>query len=306
MKNKLIGLVACYLQLFTVANAQTPGVLSRRLPPGTKVERDIEYSHIDGVSLKLDIYSPEQPIEHSAPLVVWIHGGAWLGGDKQACPAVRLVKRGYIVASVNYRLSQKAIYPAQIQDCKTAIRWLRAHAEEYHIDAARIGAWGSSAGGHLVALLGTSGGVDELNPSTLKHRQLSDRVQAVCDFFGPTDFLQMDKHALASAPFKHDAPDSPESKLIGAAIQENPDLVARANPIFYVSSDDPPFLIMHGDQDPLVPFHQSELLAQALSAVGVDNQFQLVKGYGHGLSGNNEVDAQVDEFFDRILKPSLR
>ena len=275
---------------------------TRPLPDGVVASRDIEYAQADDVSLKLDIYRSKEKAEAPQPLIVWIHGGAWRAGDKRNCPAIRLVSTGYIVASINYRLSQQAIYPAQIYDCKAAIRWLRANAAEYDIDPERVGVWGSSAGGHLVALLGTSGGVKALSDPKLGNGDESSRVQAVCDFFGPTDLLQMDAHALETAPFKHDAPDSPESRLIGGPIQEHPEKVARANPITYVTDDDPPFLIVHGDQDRLVPHHQSLLLARALKKSGVSCDLHIIEGAGHGFGRNPDVAKLVDTFFDKVLK----
>jgi acetyl esterase/lipase len=187
-------------------------------------------------------------------------------------------------------LSGDAIFPAQIEDCKAAVRWLRAHAKEYGLNPDRFGVWGSSAGGHLVALLGTSGDV-------------SSRVQAVCDYYGPTDLLQMDAHALPSARLKHDPATSPESRLIGGAIQENKEKTTRANPIVYVTPDDPPFLIVHGDADPVVPIHQSQLLFDALKKAGVSVRFHTIKGAGHGQGfGGREIDEMVNNFFDSYLK----
>ncbi|MCB9921459.1 MAG: alpha/beta hydrolase fold domain-containing protein [Planctomycetaceae bacterium] len=270
------------------------------VPSGFVATRDVEYAEADGVRLLLDVYAPEEPSK-PRPLIVWVHGGGWRNGSKDQCPALRFLELGYIVASVEYRLSNVAIYPAQIQDCKAAIRWLRANAKSYSIDPDRVGVWGSSAGGHLAALLGTSGEDDFLEG---KHgnTQQSSRVQAVCDFFGPTDFSQMDAHALSAAPFKHDAPDSPEALVIGGPVQENPDKVARANPITYVSSDDPPFLIVHGDQDPLVPLHQSQLLFDALKRVKCDVRLHIVAGGAHGFGRAPKVDKLVEEFFADKLR----
>lgn len=274
------------------------------VPAGFRSHRDLEYATIGEQRLLLDVYAPEKS-STARPLIVWVHGGAWRSGNKDRCPALRLLTEGYVVASVNYRLSYEAVYPAQIQDCRAAIRWLRANAEKYSIDPDRIGVWGSSAGGHLVALLGTSGDVESLE-GTSGNLDHSSRVQAVCDFFGPTDFLQMDTQALPSAPFKHDAPDSPESIVIGGPIQENKDKVARANPVTYVTPDDPPFLVVHGDKDPLVPWQQSRLLVEALRRKKVDVEFHIVKGAGHGFGNNSQVDKMVSEFFARILTPERR
>jgi acetyl esterase/lipase len=281
-----------------LVGAQNPAA-SPPLPEGATALRDLEYARVGERSLRLDLYLPAKPTERR-PVVIWIHGGGWQSGSKSGTPALSMVRQGYAVASVEYRLSPEAPFPAQIYDCKAAIRWLRAHAKEHGLDEAHFGAWGSSAGGHLVALLGTSGGVKELEGEE-GNADRSSRVQAVCDWFGPTDFLRMDK---AGSRMRHDAPDSPEARLIGGPIQENAAKVAKANPITYVSKDDPPFLIMHGDQDPLVPFNQSELLLEALKQAGVAVTFQPIKGSGHGgpLFNTPEVRRQVIEFFDRELK----
>jgi acetyl esterase/lipase len=270
--------------------------LAPRIPEGVKVEHSLVYARTPQKDLLIDLYLPERA-QGRLPVILWVHGGAWRGGSKDRCPAVRLVPRGYAAASISYRLSQEAIFPAQIHDVKAAVRWLRANAAHYHLDAERIAAWGSSAGGHLVALLGTSGGVKQLE-GDLGNPEFSSRVQAVIDFFGPSDFLQMSKFP---GQMDHDAPNSPESQLIGGPIQQHPEKVRRADPITYVSQDDPPFLIMHGDRDETVPLNQSELLHAALTKTGVEVTFEVVRGAGHGFSGP-EINAQVDAFLDRCLK----
>lgn len=261
----------------------------RALPEGTRVFRDLGYVTNGHPRQKLDLYLPAQGT--NLPLVVWIHGGAWLAGSKEQCRALPLLKDGFAAASVNYRLSQHAIFPAQLEDCKAAIRWLRAHARQYGIDPDRIGVWGESAGGHLAALLGTTGDITEFD--TGENLDVSSRVQAVCDWFGPTDFIQMNRFPEVQ---DHDAPDSPESRLIGGPVLENKDKARRANPITYVSKDDPPFLIMHGDKDRLVPINQSELLAEALKSAGLKVTFHVVRGAGHGF-GAPEHFGLVRNFF---------
>lgn len=275
-------------------------------PRGVRVLRDLEFAKVGGRSLKLDLYLPGKPAgadgESAPPLVIWIHGGAWRAGNKDRPPAAPLAGRGYAVASISYRLSQEATFPAQLHDCKAAVRWLKAHAKEYGYDPDRVGVWGASAGGHLAALLGTTGDVKDLEGDVGDHPDPASRVQAVVDWFGPTDFLRMNAHRPPGARQDHDTPDSPESQLIGGPIQQNPDKAKRANPITYVSKDDPPFLLMHGDRDPLVPHHQSELLAAALKGTGVDATLHTVKGAGHGFGGP-EVMRRVEAFFDKHLKP---
>lgn len=157
--------------------------------------------------------------------------------------------------------------------------------------------WGSSAGGHLVALLGTAGDVKEFDKG--RNLNVSSGVQAVCDYFGPTDFTQMSKFPGKT---DHDAADSPESKLIGGPVQQNKEKAQRANPITYVSRDEPPFLIVHGDQDQSVPHNQSQLLYEALKKVGVQVKFHTVKEAGHGRFKDPAVQKIVDDFFDKHLK----
>jgi acetyl esterase/lipase len=262
------------------------------------VLRDIEYVPGGHERQKLDLYLPKEPDPNGRrPLIVWVHGGAWLGGSKDRPPALPFVDKGCAVASINYRLSQHATFPAQLQDCKAAIRWLRASAGRYGYDPNRVGVWGASAGGHLVALLGTTGDVKEFDVDP--YPGVSSRVQAVCDFFGPTDFTKMSSFW---STMRHDAPDSPESKLIGGPIQENKDKVQRANPITYVTVDDPPFLIVHGDKDPLVPHNQSEILYNALKKAGVEATLYTVSGGGHGGFKDPQVDVLVAQFFERHLR----
>ena len=267
-----------------------------------RILRDLEYVPGGHERHKLDLYLPEQIGQQGdaakpLPLIIWVHGGAWQSGDKKSCPAVRFVQKGYAVASVNYRLSQHAIFPAQIEDCKAAVRWLRANARQYNLDPNRFAAWGASAGGHLVALLGTTGGIKEFDKG--QNLDVSSRVQAVCDYFGPTDFLKI---ADFASKMNHAAADSPESKLIGGPILESPDACKRANPTSYVTKDDPPFLIVHGDADPLVPHNQSQIFFEALKKVGVKVKFHTVEGGGHGGFKDPAVEKMVEQFFDEHLR----
>jgi acetyl esterase/lipase len=287
----LIGLTVT-LGMASAALAQRP---QPKLPEGTKVHRDLEYVKGGHERQRLDLYLPEKA-DKPLPVILWVHGGAWLTGSKDSGgPALPFVSKGYAVASINYRLSQHAKFPAQIEDCKAAIRWLRANAKTYNLDPDHIGVWGASAGGHLVALLGTSGDVPELEGKEGATDQ-SSRVEAVVDWFGPSDVTKMGG--------SHDGPDSPEAKLLGGPVQENKDKAARANPIAYVSKDDPPFLILHGDKDTSVPFTQSELLEEALRKAGVDVTLRPVKGAGHGgpQFSSEENRKLVEEFFDKHLK----
>lgn len=278
------------------------------LAKGVVAVKDVEYAKVGDHSLKLDVYytphvaKPGEIVGDPKPLLVWVHGGGWRNGSKDRCPATRFAGMGYVVASIDYRLTGVATFPAQIHDCKSAIRFLRKNANTYGIDPKRVGVWGSSAGGHLVALLGTSGDAEKLE-GDVGVNEGSSEVQCVVDFFGPTDLLQMDAHAPEGAPFKHDSPNSPEAKLVGGPIQDNPEKVAELNPITYVTKNDPPFLICHGDEDKLVPLHQSRILHAALEKAGVPTTLHVVAGAGHGWGRRPEVDRLVEVFLAKHLEP---
>ncbi len=269
-----------------------------KVPEGVTVYRDVAYVTDGHERQKLDLYVPDT--EENLPLIIWVHGGAWRGGDKTHYVRMEYLKAGYAGASINYRLSQHAVFPAQIEDVKAAVRWLRMNAETYRLDPNRFAAWGSSAGGHLVAMLGTAGDVAEFEVG--ENLKVSSRVQAVVDYFGPTDFLQMDAQSLPDG-LVHDTPDSPESQLVGGPIQEHQDRVAKANPITYVSKDDSPFLIIHGDKDKLVPYQQSVLLKESLEEAGVPVTFYKVEGGGHGWFRDPKVPELTKSFLEQHLKP---
>ncbi len=260
----------------------------------------------------MDVWVPSAPAGPK-PVVVWIHGGGWSGGDKSSAlngnKVADLLARGFVVASINYRLSQHAIFPAQIHDCKGAIRFLRGRATQFEIDPRRVGVWGSSAGGHLAALMGTSAAVAEAEGSVGGNLGQSSRVNAVADFFGPTDFFGVDGwHVECDPP-------NAESRLLGACLGEiqanvnNPNppwpekvaLARLAGAVTHVSADDPPFHIAHGTQDTLVWPEHSENLHAALLAAGVPSTLRLVPGAGHGLPAS-ENTAAID-FFEMVLEP---
>lgn len=293
------------LALLAVAFSSTPAFAQKgpKLPEGTAEHRNLSYGTAHKERNTLDLFVPKS--EKPVPLIVWVHGGAWSAGSKDGGnPAMKFLEQGYAVASINYRLSQHAVYPAQIQDCKEAIRFLRANAKKYNLNPDKFGAWGSSAGGHLVALLGTSAGAKDLLLADSPHKDVSDAVQCVIDFFGPTDLLKMGAQAGAKSKFDHDSPNSPESKLVGGAIQQNKEKAEKANPITYVSKASAPFLIVHGDADPLVPLGQSELLNDALKKAGVPVELVTLKGAGHGGAQFNakDVQAKCEAFFEKHLK----
>ena len=224
---------------------------------------NVPYAEISPAQ-KLDIYLPETG-EGPFPVIMAVHGGAFMVGDKgdvQVLPMLAGLKRGYAVVSINYRMSWEALFPALVHDIKAAVRWVRGNADPYGFDAGRIAAWGGSAGGYLSAMAGVTGGVGELEDLSLGYADQSSRVQAVVDWFGPTDFLKMDEQVAIVGggkvgPFPHNAVDSPESRLLGAQITTIPERVREANPETYIRADAPPFFIQHGTRDTTVPPLQS-------------------------------------------------
>ena len=271
------------------------------VPRGTTVHRDLAYVTNGHARQKLDLYLPkgvERP-----PLMILVHGGGFKEGDKREENVAQWLVEGYAVASINYRYSWDAVFPAQVEDCKAAVRWLRANAAKYGYDRERFGALGSSAGGYLVTMLGTTGGTTKFDVG--ENLDVSSGVQAVADRYGPIDFLQMDAHRLPGAPVNN-KPDSPLSELIGGTLQDHRDKGESANPINYITKDCPPFFIVHGDGDLLVPHHQSELLAAALAKAGVPVTLYTVKGGGHGGFDDPIAETVVREFFARHLKPAVK
>ncbi|WP_244238164.1 prolyl oligopeptidase family serine peptidase [Corallococcus terminator] len=248
------------------------------------------------------------------PTVVWIHGGGWRGGSLlDVNQARRLVCRGYAVASIDYRLSDAAVFPAQLHDVKAAVRFLRANASSYNLDSARFAAFGSSAGGHLAALAGTSQGVAGLEDPSQGNGGVSSAVQAVVDWYGPTDFAQMDAQLLARGcgpgSAQHSQPDSPESQLVGCTVGDEScqDAVRRASPITHAGAGDPPMLLLHGDADCTVPREQSLALASALTSAGRCVLRRDVVGAGHGGPEwvSTPVQDTVANFLDAVLKPAV-
>jgi acetyl esterase/lipase len=252
---------------------------------------DINYAGDTTVSHRMDIYLPNE-VKEMYPAVILIYGSAFFGNDMKHIAfetlGEQLLEGGFAVVAINHRSSREAIFPAQIHDVKAAIRFIRANAFEYQIDTSFIGITGYSSGGHLSAFIGTSGKVGEftigkeqvdLEGTIGIYPHFSSSVDAVVNWFGPTDFLIMDS---CGSSMSHNAPDSPESVFVGGPIQENQVKVTLANPITYVDSYDPPFLIFHGDKDPLVPHCQSELLFQELQEKGVSSQLVIIPEAGHG------------------------
>jgi acetyl esterase/lipase len=225
-----------------------------------------------------------------------VHGGGWKNGSKDRCPAAWLAAHGFAVASINYRLTHQAQWPAQIDDCRAAVRWLRENAKTFNLTPDRIGAWGSSAGGHLVALLGT------LDPPDSEGT--SSQVQAVCDWFGPTDLLTMPPNTISETRTEADIAQSNGAKLLGATVRDVPALAKQASALYQVSEDDPPFLIMHGEKDPGVPLSQSQRLHEKLLTAGAQSELKVIANAGHGGKEFQAPEAKqlVLDFFSKTLK----
>ena len=269
-------------------------------------------------SQTLDIYLPNEESTEPYPVIVAIHGGAFMmgsstGGD--VAPMLEGVNRGYAVISVNYRLSSEAIFPAAVNDIKAAIRWIKANSEEYNLDAENIAVWGDSAGGNLAAMIGTTGALDAIGENdNTENLDYSSAVQAVVDWFGPLDFLKMDEQFQASGVSRSTGntseDSSPESAYIGQLITNDTELTEQANPETYINSMEaataPSFFIQHGTADGNVPTQQSidfaDMLKQAIGAEKVS--IELLEGAGHGTSEFQTTENldKVFSFLDGVLK----
>jgi acetyl esterase/lipase len=283
---------------------------TRHDPPDVSPAATLAYG-TDSPNQVVDLYVPGG--DGPWPLIVAIHGGAFMWGNRAAeLPHVpTLLERGYAVASVEYRLSGEAIFPAAVQDVKQATAYLRAHAAELNLDPSFFAAWGRSAGGHLAAMLGvTSGQATEFDG-----QGGNSSVQAVVDWYGPSDFLQMDAQFLAQPPTgdvppvqNHDEPRSPESRWIGGPIQELPADAARANPITYVTRaviPPPPFFLAAGTSDHLVPHQQTLILADALRAHGTPVTLQILQDARHGdMRFEDELTGTAIEWLEELRRTS--
>lgn len=284
----------CILPTICVLVSMAPRELDAAPPT-----KDIVFATVDDHELKLDLYLPEK--SERPPLVVFIHGGGWRNNNYKKCLTPWLTDYGFAVASIGYRLSDKAKFPAQVYDCKAAIRWLRTHADEYGYDARRIGVAGTSAGGYLALMLGVTGDLEELEREVGGLPQHSSRVQAVVDYYGPSDFVLRSQNQ----PAKTEGPDSPVFGLLGEAAGKNEKLARFASPAFHVSKDDAPLLIVHGDKDKTVFLDQSERMVEEYRKADLDVTMITVEGGGHGGKAHftSENRGKVAEFLKKQLRP---
>jgi acetyl esterase/lipase len=265
------------------------------------VTRDIPYADNDNPRQRLDLYLPKsRSSEERLPVLVFIHGGGWRAGDKAAGAGnlMRFMGSGkYAGVSVGYRLTNEAQWPAQLHDCKAAIRWLRGNAEKHGLNADRIVVWGTSAGGHLVSMLGTSGDVEKLEGDLGSFDEESSAVTAVVNFFGPENFVTM---VNQPSTINRETADYPEALLLGGRVQDRPEVAQEASPVTHISAGDAAFLTAHGTEDPLVPFAQATELHQKLQQAKVPSILVTMDGGGHGF-----MSPELDEIIARFLAKHL-
>jgi acetyl esterase/lipase len=257
--------------------------------------RNIDYVGAGNPRQTLDLIAPGAKPARKLPLVVFVHGGGWNSGNKSdGLPLIRLISASgdYAAATINYRLSPEATWPAQIFDCKAAIRFLRGKADDYGLDPANIGIIGMSAGGHLVSMLGSSGGITSLEGNLGPFPKQSSKVQCVVNFFGPTDFLTM--------PGDPTQP-NPVSALLGGVGPDLREKARLASPVTWITKTAAPFLTAHGTRDPLVPYSQAEEIHAALRKAGVESHLIAMKGAGHGFA-NNALNLRIRQFLDNHLR----
>ncbi len=265
-----------------------------------KIVKDQVYSNTGGKPRLANLYLPKG-LGHAAPVILWVHGGGWRFGDRNLSPNLArwFAERGFAMMTFDYRLSDEVRFPEPVADVKTAVRWIRCVAQQYSLDPSAIGLWGSSAGGHLSSCAALSG--DRFISD--EHSGFSSEVSVVVDGYGPTDFSRIDEDRIAAPPKVPDAetvvvkltvptsdPESFESRHIGVAVRKGMPEVEQANPVTYMRAGAPPFLILHGESDALVPWTQSQLLYDALAHAGNDVTFVKYERLGHGFFNNSDLD----------------
>jgi len=305
-----VYLLGCALCCYAQQESDTPDT-SAVPDKNITLLHDVEIGKGGGRALHAEIAFPAALPPKPMPAVIWIHGGGWKAGTQKKNVAQWLADHGYFTASIEYRLSDEAKWPAQIEDCKLAVRWLRANAAKYHVDADKIAVWGASAGGHLVSCLGTMGDQTQFEGSG-GYEGVSSKVQAVVDYCGPVDFTTggpgIQKH-MAKAP---DFESPGLIGLFGGSFKDKTALWKQGSPITYVKAGDPPFLVVHGTKDESVPYAQAEEMVAALKKAGVPVEFITVQGGGHGMHAakgdppatpdSKSLQASVLAFLDKNLK----
>ena len=281
-------------------NRRSGGGQKQQEHPDYRSLKNLDYAGGGNQRQMLDLFLPREKSDELRPLLVYIHGGGWRGGSKEG--GLRhlqslLEGSGFAGAAINYRLTNEASWPSQIHDCKAAIRWLKAHAAKYGYDPERIAVWGTSAGGHLVSMLGVTGDVPELEGELGRHLDQKSSVRCVVNYFGPSNLLTMDDYP---SNIKHSAADSPEGKLVGGALLEKRKVAINASPVSHVSSSDAPMLLAHGTKDMLVPYQQSVELCKGLAKHEVDYIFLTMKDSGHGFR-SKKLTEKVREFLAEHL-----
>lgn len=305
MKNKLLVLLFIFVcaLISHLSVGQIVNKVQSFFPVNTIIHGNVPYAKDSSKHHLLDIYLPPNA-KPNTPLVVWIHGGAWMLNDKYADMSYMkntirtIVENGYALASIDYRYSTEAIFPAQIQDCNQAIEFLYQNAEKYLLDKNHFALVGFSAGGHLASLLALSKN-NKVKAFYEKDNKMSFKIKGVIDFYGPSDFLAIPKNLEPAGAIK-----TSENILLGNTPLQRPDLAKWASPVTYVDKNDPPFLIIHGEKDQSVPYSQSVLLSSWLNLSGIDNQVFIVKDAPHygEMFDAEYLRKEIILFLDKNLK----
>jgi acetyl esterase/lipase len=281
IKTTAVSVFAIFACLFQTVKAQVASPVQHIFPAGTITYSNIPYAGDTLLKHLLDIYLPPNT-KKDIPLVVWIHGGAWMFNDKYADMSYMqntvksFIDSGYALASIDYRYSTTAIFPAQIQDCNEAVEFLYEHATKYHFDKNRIAVIGFSAGGHLASLMALSNNnnVKEFYPPG---KEIHFKIRCAFDFYGPSDLIMQTSNPDTSVVNDRD----PVALLLGTLPVNRPDLAKMASPVTYVDKNDPPFLIVQGEKDQSVPNTESKILSSWLRLAGVPNKLIIVPGAPH-------------------------
>lgn len=303
MKKRVVTILLLF-SCMNVLRAEIPVSIKNILPEGTSLHSDLAYAADTLTRHMLDLYMPPHA-GNTVPLLVWIHGGGWTAGNKYGDmdymkTAIKaILENGYAIASIEYRYSTTAIFPAQIQDCNQAMEFLYENAGKYGLDNGRFGVIGFSAGGYLAALIATSNN-KEMKAFYPDKKRPHFKIRAAIDFYGPTDFIAR----IGSMKLEEGNDKSTSTMLLGAQPLSRPDLAKMASPTTYVDKADPPFLIFHGDKDQTVPITLSKLLDSYLKLANVPSEFVIVRGAGHGgeAFGSEDIKDKILVFLNKYLK----